>query len=181
MGKKDIDINEALARRERFREVLDMARSGALQEVRTATGEVIQTGRPPMIETVEQLNHYIRLYYQDLDERNARLPAECAPIFPDLPGFWCFIGIARGTWSDWLLCKPSAFTDAMKTFEASVLTVKQQLGLAGDLATIPLMADLNNNHGYTNAPQVVRHEYSKELPTLDDISRRLPGDSSGNP
>lgn len=159
--------------RERMHTILEMCRRGLFQEIQTETGETVCINRGRKIETEEQADRAIKEYIDYMEEINAQRGEGEKPYFMTIAGFCTFCGISKDTYYRAKNNVP-AVCERLKTLENVILQSLQQMGLNGDAATIPLMAELNNNHGYTNAPQVVRHEVVAELPTVDDIRRRLP-------
>ncbi|MBR3645226.1 MAG: hypothetical protein IKN54_02310 [Lachnospiraceae bacterium] len=173
MGKKT-DQETKFCSKERMHTLIDMMRKGLFQEITTETGEVVRLGRAPLIDSVEVLDKYIHDYLDYIDCLNDKRSEGEPPFLPDVPGFCGFIGISREQYANWKYIKSPEMCERLKTLETLILSVKQQMGLQGQLATIPLMADFNNNHGYTNAPQVIRHQHGNELPAVDEIVKRLP-------
>lgn len=159
--------------RERMHTILEMCRKGIFQEITTETGQTVCMNRGRKLETVEQVDRAINEYIDYMEDLNARRGEGEKPYFLTIAGFCTFCGISRETYYRNCANIP-AVRERLKNLETLILQSLQQMGLNGDAATIPLMAELNNNHGYTNAPQVVRHEVIAELPTVDDIRRRLP-------
>ena len=168
--------------KDRYIKILEIGRRGLFQEYTTETGEVIRTGRPRKIDTVQTLDKAISDYIDYMEQINAtREPGE-KPYLLTIAGFCVFCGIDRETLGKYAVYnKDPEYRGRVKALQDYILTFLQQLGMNGELSTIPLMAELNNNHGYTNAPQVVRHEVIADLPTVEDIRRRLPGTDSQLP
>lgn len=159
--------------RERVQTILDMMRHGLFQEIQTETGQTVRINHGRKLDTLEQVDRAIQDYIDYMADINARRADGEKPYFCTISGFCTFCGISREAYYRYRDNVP-AVRDRLKSMENAILQGLQQMGLNGDAATIPLMAELNNNHGYTNAPQVVRHEVIAELPTVDDIRRRLP-------
>ena len=165
--------------KEKYKMILDFARKGLFQEYTTETGEIVQTGHPRKIDTLDTFRRAVNEYIDYLEDMNSKRPEGEKPFFPTVISFCLFCGMGKDTYYRVTRnpSNPRAYSEEVKGFESFILTSLQQLGLAGDAATIPYMAEVNNFHGYTNAPQVVRHEITTELPSIDDIKRRLPGET----
>lgn len=173
MVSKDSAGNAA----ERYMRALEMGRRGLMQEYTTETGEIVRTGRPRKIDTLETferaMNDYL-IYMEDVNRDAAERGDK--PYIMTIAGFCVFCGISRDELSHYLYQNSNnkAYWQAVKRLQDIILTGLQQAGFNSDAAVIPLMAELNNSHGYTNAPQVVRHEISADLPTVEDVRRRIP-------
>lgn len=172
MARQNKATQEAQQEYERKRRkiLLDWMRTGFFREVQTATGEKVRIGRPPAIKNEKDLLREINNYLEDIERRND----DAIYIIPDVEGFCCWLGIDRYKWQEWEVSKTDAMRSLIKSFNTYIAAVKKQLLLSGDIPALPGLADFNNNHGYTNAPQVVRHEVVAELPSVDEIARRLP-------
>lgn len=174
MASKD-DSKGGGVSKERYAEIIEMGRRGLFQEYTTATGEIVRTGRPRKIDTLETLDKAITDYMDYMDTMNSRRAEGEKPLIPTVSGFCVFCGTSRDRLGFYAIhVKDVEYGARLKAFQEYILSALQQMGLNGELATIPYMAELNNNHGYTNAPQVVRHEISADLPTVEDVRRRIP-------
>lgn len=174
MASKD-DSKGGGVSKERYADIIEMGRKGLFQEYTTATGEIVRTGRPRKIDTLETLDKAMSDYMDYLESMNARRAEGEKPFVPTVSGFCVFCGTSRESLAYYAThCNDKEYFQRIKAFQEYILSALQQMGLNGELATIPYMAELNNNHGYTNAPQVVRHEISADLPTVDDVRRRIP-------
>ena len=163
--------------KEKYKMMLDFARKGLFQEYTTETGEIVRTGHPRKIDTLDTFRRAVNDYIEYLEYMNNKRPEGEKPFFPTVISFCLFCGMGKDTYYRVTRnpSNPRDYCEEVKGFESFILSALQQLGLSGEAATIPYMAEINNFHGYTNAPQVVQHEITTKLPTVDEIRNRLPG------
>ena len=86
--------------------------------------------------------------------------------------------ISRDTFKSWMEpgVKSNAFREEVKRFATALAAYKKQLMFKGLIPAVPALADLNNNHGYTSNTSTVKHSFVAELPTVEEIAKRLPKD-----
>ena len=173
MAKREIDLElKKEYEREKALKMVSFLKESYFGEQRTATGETVRTNRPPNYETIEQLHDVIDRYWHRLEI--AALQGN--PIIPDIENFCTFAMISRQTFQRWETpgVRSSQFCEEVRRFETALAGYKKQLMFNGDIPAVPALADLNNNHGYTNQTSVVRHEVVSELPTVEEILHKLP-------
>lgn len=173
MAKKDIDLElKREYEREKALKMVAFLKESYFGEQQTATGETVRTNRPPTYETIESLHDVIDRYWQKLEQE----AMDGNPIIPDVENFCTFAMISRITFQKWGTpgYKSAPFCEEVRRFETALAAYKKQLMFAGEIPAVPALADLNNNHGYTNQTQVVRHEVVQELPTVEEVLHKLP-------
>ncbi len=171
MAKKDDDKEKFDS--EYALKMLNYTMTSYFGEIETATGSIVRTGKAPKYETVQELHLAIEGYFNKLTQA----AINGAPHYPDVEDFCVYARISRETFNLWQQpgVKSSMFREEVKRFETSLAAYKKQLMFKGAIPAVPALADLNNNHGYTNQTSVVKHEYVRELPTIEEIARKLPG------
>ncbi len=142
-------------------------------EIKTATGTIVRTGRAKKYGTIEELQAVIEGYFAKLKEMALN---GLSPI-PDVEHFCGYAGISRDTYRSWM--EPGVMSDdfreEVKRFDTLLAGQKKQLMFKNQIPAVPALADLNNNHGYTNQTTTVKHEYEKGLPSIEELKRKIPG------
>lgn len=154
--------------------MLSYTMSSYFGEVETSTGTIIRKGRAPKYETVEELHLAIEGYFNKLEE----WARKGTPHYPDVEDFCAYARISRETFKLWQEpgVKTGEFREEVKRFDTALAAYKKQLMFKGAIPAVPALADLNNNHGYTNQTTTVKHQFIHELPTIEEIARKLPGE-----
>lgn len=108
-------------------------------------------GRPPIFESVEQLQEQIIAYWDYLAKANR----EQVKLIPDTEGLCSFLGINRDTLHDWERNNYKGFSETIKTTKNAIAAFKKQLALQGKIPPIVFATDFNNNHGYTQKQEMI--------------------------
>ena len=173
MSRRQEELEEKrLFERERMIKIMERLDASFFGEITTATGTKVRTKRAPKYETVEELQEVIEAYFESV--RNAAINGTI--IVPDVEDFCSFAMISRNTFINWKTpgYKTNAFCEEVQKLDTALAACKKQLMFNGDIPAIPTLADLNNNHGYTNQTQVIHHGGSKELPSIEEVMKKLP-------
>lgn len=158
------------------RVLLETFNKNITQETTTPEGVTVERtgpGRPPKYPTLESFLNVVKEYSQyimDVWERDG------VELIPDIEGFCAFAGIDRWILNEWEKSRPPEYSHAIKAFKNNIAAYKKQLGFAGRIPPIVLAMDFNNNHGYVqqNKLDINTNIRIEELPSADDIARRLP-------
>lgn len=110
-----------------------------------------RNGRPPIFESVEQLQEQIIAYWDYLAKANR----EQVKLIPDVEGLCSFLGINRDTLNDWERNNYKGFSVTIKTTKNAIAAFKKQLALQGKIPPIVFATDFNNNHGYTQKQEMI--------------------------
>jgi hypothetical protein len=163
---------EQMYEKQQALKLVSFMRESYFGEQKTATGATVRTNRAPKYDTIEELHETIEAYWNKLE--NEALKNN--PMIPDVENFCLFAMISRSTFIKWKTpgIKSEAFREEVLRFETAIAAYKKQLMFRGEIPPVPALADLNNNHGYTNQTQTIRHEVIKELPTVEDVMSKLP-------
>ena len=141
----------------------------------SGAGDVViqKTGQPPKYPTIESLINKYTEYLLYIYEANTERGGD---LIPDIEGFCSFADISRETFYEWEKSRPEAYSDQIKRIKTDIAAYKKQLGLHGKIPPLVLAMDFNNNHGYTQQSKldVNTNIRIEELPSADDIARRLP-------
>lgn len=121
-------------------------------------------GRPPIFESVEELQEAIEGYWDYLIKANNNGNA----LIPDVEGLAAFLHIDRSTLFDWERTNYNGFSTTIKETKNYIAMSKKQLALHGKIPPIVFATDFNNNHGYTQKQQL---EISTPSPMGDMISK----------
>lgn len=108
-------------------------------------------GRPPVFESVRDLQNAIINYWNYLDKANA----EEIRLIPDVEGLCSFLGITRNTLIDWENNNYRGFGDTIKIVKNDIASCKKQLGEQNKIPALVLAMDMNNNHGYTQKQEMI--------------------------
>lgn len=110
-----------------------------------------RNGRPPIFESVEELQKQIIAYWDYLAKANR----EQVKLIPDVEGLCSFLGINRDTLQDWERNNYKGFSGTIKTTKNAIAAFKKQLALKGKIPPIVFATDFNNNHGYTQKQEMI--------------------------
>lgn len=141
----------------------------------SGAGDVViqKTGQPPKYPTVESLINKYTEYLLYIYEANTERGGD---LIPDIEGFCSFADISRDTFNEWERSRPPEYSDLIKRIKTDIAAYKKQLGMHGKIPPVLLAIDFNNNHGYIqqNKLDINTNIKVQELPTPEDIARRLP-------
>ena len=107
-------------------------------------------GRPPVYESVNDLQREIQNYWEYLANANR----EDVRLIPDVEGLASFLGVSRSTFNKWEDTNFQGFADTIKRTKNSIAAFKKQLALHGKIPPIVFATDFNNNHGYTQKQEL---------------------------
>lgn len=108
-------------------------------------------GRPPIFETVEELQQEIQDYWEYILKANK----EKVTLIPDVEGLASYLCISREALNEWERSNYKGFSATIKATKNSIAAVKKQMAMNGEIPTIVFATDFNNNHGYTQKQEVV--------------------------
>lgn len=142
-------------------------------------GEYVRTGpgRPPKYPTVESFLKVVNDYFTYLNDTYEQTGVE---LIPDIEGFCSYAGIYRSLLFEWETSKPAEYSNIIKQLKNTIAAYKKQLGMNGRIPPIVLAMDFNNNHGYVQQQQINMQVRPAELPTVDDIRKKLPKNGDNN-
>lgn len=108
-------------------------------------------GRPPIFESVEELQGAIQAFWDYIREANEKGNY----LIPDVEGLCCYLDINRDTLNEWERSNYRNFSATVKSTKNSIVFCKKQLALRGKIPPIVFATDFNNNHGYTQKQEMV--------------------------
>ena len=143
--------------------------------------EMRQSGRPPIFETVEELQGAIQAFWEYIIEVNM----EKTRIIPDVEGVCTFLSIGRYTLTQWEREDFRGFAPTIRELKNNLAYCKKQLALNGKIPPLVFAIDFNNNHGYTQRQEVVIEAKNPlgDAPSQDELREKLlealPDDGGG--
>lgn len=138
-------------------------------------------GRPPVYETVSELQTEIKNYWDYLANANR----EDIRLIPDVEGLASFLGVSRETLNKWETVNYRGFADTIKMTKNTIAAFKKQLALHGKIPPIVFATDFNNNHGYVQKQEVtiepknamnINSETAEEIAAKYSDPLALPGE-----
>lgn len=161
--------------------LMETMKQSFMQDIPTGGGEgdVITggPGKPPKYPTVESFVDKVNEYFKYISDIYENTGVE---LIPDVEGFCAFAGIYRDRLSEWEKTRSPQYADVIKTLKNTIAAYKKQLGMQGRIPPIVMAMDFNNNHGYVQQQQINMQVRPAELPTVDDIRRKLPKNSDNS-
>ncbi len=159
--------------------LMETMKQSFFREVKTGDGEAVRTGpgRPPKYPTVESFINVINDYFNYISDTYDQTGVE---LIPDIEGFCSYAGIYRATLFDWENTRPKEYSDVIKQLKNTIAAYKKQLGFSGRIPPIVMAMDFNNNHGYVQQQNINISARPAELPSVDDIRKKLPKNSDNN-
>lgn len=162
--------------------LLDTFKRGFFDEVPTGgeAGESVRrraVGRIPKYETAESFINKVDEYINYINDTFKNTGYE---LIPDIEGFCSFAGIDRSTLFDWERQRPAPFPNIIKALRTSIAAYKKQLALKGKIPAVVFAIDMNNNHDYIQQQTIDIKTNVQELPSVDDIRKKLPKNSDNS-
>lgn len=157
--------------------LIETMRRGINQEIATESGAIVEgkrgRGQPPKYPTVEGFLDKVNEYLQYIVDTYNNTGYE---LIPDVEGLASFMGICRDTLNEWEKSRSPEYSAAIKQVKTAIMSYKKQLAMKGKIPAVVFAIDANNNHGYVqqNRLEINTTAHLQELPTPEDIARRLP-------